>query len=456
LRTLIYNARLVDAQRDEPGSLFIRDGIIESIIPGLLDKTALEELKTHEEPESDSELKLLNAQGLTLMPAFIDMHAHFRDPGQLWKEDIASGMSAAAAGGYTTLVLMPNTAPVISSAEQAADVVTRVEALNKGRVFQTVSITKDFAGDDTSHLHALSAQAVPLVTEDGRDPASAAVLLEAMKRCAAKGITVGCHSEDPTLAKAALPLRQQGLELLRNHKPQEAQAAFNSADTLLRAAEDIATERNLRLAETAHCNVHIMHVSTAAAVDSIRQAKKRSSAAPRRSTHSVTCEATPHHLALTASLGQLVNPPLRTEEDRQGLIAAIIDGTVDVIGTDHAPHSADDKQAGAPGFSGLETAFAVCFTALVQTGRISLQKLSSLMSANPASLLGLNQGVILQGKEANLVLVDTETQWTVEPEKFRSKGKNTAFAGQTVTGKVVTTFYRGKSTYSMKNESSSI
>ena len=215
---------------------------------------------------------------------------------------------------------------------------------------------------------------------------------------------------------------------------------FDEAEKLLALAEDTATERNLRIAHTVGCNIHIAHVSTSESIDAVRRAKK---AMPGF----VTCEVTPHHLALTKTRNEFVNPPLRSEDDRQALLEAIKDGTVDVISTDHAPHTESDKQNGACGFSGLETAFAVCCTNLVKTKLITINKLSELMSANPAKRLGLNCGALAAGKKADFVLADFNKDWKVDSSKFFSKGKYSPFNGEILTGKITATFHNGKKVF---------
>lgn len=455
MRTLIYNARLLDCSIDERGAILAENGIISEVIFGTLQSPA------HMKKSGDGTV-YVDAGGAALMPAFVDMHAHFRDPGFTYKEDMESGLKAAAAGGFGTVVLMPNTDPVVSSASSAQEIRQRGLGYGLSDVIQTVSITSGFGGTDTSHLDTLESCgrdrgnicAIPVVTEDGHDVLSAAVMLEAMEKCGGKNIIVSCHCEDPSLAGAAKKFREQALclmnanpaaDLSRVHQGSVQAAAqiknaLENAERLLRLAENTATERNLALAAAAGCPVHIAHVSTAEALDAVRRSKAERGSA-------VSCEVTPHHLALTSSRAEIVNPPLRSETDRQALVEGIIDGTVDMIATDHAPHSAEDKSRGAPGFSGLETAYALCNSILVQSGRITPCRLSALMSANPAKRLGLNRGVLKPGYEADFVLADPQAVWTVNPAVFFSKGKNTPVASMTLTGKVTALFRRGREIY---------
>ncbi len=434
---LIYNARLVDKNTDVKNGAILIEG---NRIAGFPTKAAVKKM------HSDDNVSKFDANGNVVMPSFVDMHVHMRDPGQTQKEDIRTGCMAAAAGGFGTVVLMPNTVPVISSQEMAEFNNKKGDDLGFCRVIQSVSITKDFDGETTSHLDNLNRKIVPLITEDGHEVANSAVMLEGMTKAAKKKIIVSCHCEDPDLADAARPLRKKALELLYKGKPtaaQKKQAAslLKKAHTLLAVAEDTATFRNIRLAEQAGVHLHLCHVSTAQCIEALRIAKKRGL--------NVTCEITPHHIGLNCETAdtkfQIVNPPLRPALDRIAVIEALLDGTADVIATDHAPHTAEDKASGSPGFSGLETAFAVCYTNLCIANGMSLKKLSEKMSARPAEILELNDcGLLQEGMLANLTVVDTEKTWTVRGEEFASKGKYTPFEGKKLIGEIQATFYRGK------------
>jgi len=436
----VINARLVDRDMDSSGAIFARDGTIERVFAGTLPSAGygaeLERLR------ADLSVETVDARGAVLMPAFVDLHAHFRDPGFTHKEDAVTGSRAACAGGYGTVVLMANTNPVISTSEAALAVNARVKAAGLIDAFQAVSLTRNFDGQDTTELASLDAKQVPVATEDGREVASAAVMLRAMESCARSGVFVSCHCEDPELARSAKPFRDTALIAAREGRESDERANLTEAERLLRLAEDTMTARNLSLARAARCRVHIAHASTEGAIAAVRAAK----ALARDGSFAVTCEVTPHHLSLTDAVPEIVNPPLRGEADREALIAGILDGTVDAIATDHAPHTAEDKAAGAPGFSGIQIAFATVNTALAKTGRIGLKKLSALMSANPASILGLKRGLLRSGYDADLVLVDPDASFTVDPESadWHSRGKNTPLAGRTLTGVVLATFKRGR------------
>ena len=381
-KTCFYNARLVDANTDTFGFLLVAEGKIAAVIAGDFSAESAKKLAESffSAQTGHTTINFVDCNGMILQPAFIDLHAHFRYPGQGQKEELTTALAAAAAGGFGTLVLMPNTAPVISSPELVAQVCNDAHQLGVADVIQTITLTKDFSGTDNSHLSQLPvfqpgtpprAAQVAMATEDGKDVESAAMMLNSMVKCGQRNITVACHSEDMSLAAAARPLRKIATDIFAQQLPLEENApgaiptvapnedicralsSLEEANRMLSLAEDIATQRNIRLAHQAGCQLHLSHVSTAGAMDAIRAAKDRGWA--------VTGEVTPHHLGLSVaendpSLRHIVNPPLRSEQDRQAMIHALLDGTADCISTDHAPHTIQDKANGAPGFSGLETA----------------------------------------------------------------------------------------------------
>lgn len=459
---LIYNARLLDEAMDTPGALLIVDGLIRGVFQGCFtdEQTVLQIANSvlQEDGVSQSnKLELYNANGYTVTPAFIDMHVHMRYPGQTAKEDLNSGLHATSAGGFGTVVAMPNTNPVVSSYEMALQIEKEAAAIGLTHLFQSVSITKNFEGMDTEHLKIVEKKNIPLITEDGHDVLSSAVMLEGMKIAAEKDIIVSCHSEDPTLALEARPYRMNALKIMKEvglsawgdsgENRQIDEAALNEIDAnltkaneILALAENIATDRNIQIANQAKCHVHIAHVSTKNSMDSIRRAKEKG--------FNVTCEVTPHHLALAGTeepyIRALVNPPLRSEEDRIAVIQALRDGTADVISTDHAPHTNDDKAAGSPGFTGAEIAFGVCNTVLVKENNFSLKRLSQLMSANPARILGLQKGCLKSGYDADLTLIDPDEEWIVDSKNFYSKGKATPFDGKRLFGTVKALFIDGR------------
>jgi dihydroorotase len=350
--------------------------------------------------------RVIDCTGLTILPGIFDMHVHFRDPGQTHKEDIASGSKAALAGGVTAVLTMPNTTPVID----APNLVGAAAPIN---LYTCAAITKGLQGRELTDFAALKAAGAVAVSDDGRPVESAGIMLEAMVAAEKAGLVVISHCEDLTLAE--------------KHP---------------RISENIATMREIRLAKSMDVPVHIAHVSTAEAIGYIRAAKKGAIA--------VTCEVAPHHFTLTdAELSRCdadykMNPPLRGAADVQAIIRAIADGTVDCIASDHAPHSPDEKAdfGTAPnGVLGLETILAVSLTRLYHTGLVTLERIVELLCVNPRKILGIPVN------PADLVIVDLNEEWTVDPDKLKSKSKNTCFKGMTLKGRVKYTIINGEVQY---------
>ena len=358
---------------------------------------------------------VLDAGGLTVLPAFVDLHCHWRTPGFEYKEDIETGSRAAAAGGYTFVNLMPNTKPVCSSAAQAAMVEQKAAEVGLCDVNQTVSITENFDGKTIDHLKTLPAS-VKFITEDGHGVQDNATMARAFAICTQRDITVMSHAEDMEIS------------------PWD-----------YRLAENIETVRNCHLAEYYGTRLHMCHVSTRESVDAVRMSRMRGAR--------VSCEVTPHHLWFDDSrLTYRVNPPIRKADDVTALIDAIKDGTVTCIGTDHAPHTAEEKEKGAAGMVGLETAFGVCYTKLCREQRLPLEMLSFLMSAGPAAVLGLTdrKGMLEPGYDADIVLVDLDHMYEVHADELHSKSKNCPYDGALLYGKVVTTIKGGKVTFQIE------
>ncbi|AKN32695.1 dihydroorotase [Clostridium carboxidivorans P7] len=392
MELLIKNAKIVDWSQNFIGDVYINEGIICEMGKNL-----------------KKDCKIIDAEGLTLLPSFIDLHVHFREPGFTNKEDIESGSYAAAKGGYTMVNLMANTKPVCSSMDTINYVLNRAKEVGIIDVHQVSSITNNFDGKDISHLDRLD-PSVKIISEDGNDVMDSKVMLEAMVKAKESGRIVMCHCEEHLLS---------------------------NIDT--RLSENTMTWRNIALAEFTGCAVHIAHVSTKESMEYIIEAKKKGI--------NVTCEVAPHHIALVDN-DYRVNPPIREKEDVEFLIKSIKDGWVDAIGTDHAPHTAEDKKNGSPGISGIETAFSVCYTKLVKEEKISFSKLSEIMSRNPAYIMGVKKGQIKIGYDADLVLVDTERKYEICSDTFKSKGKNTPFNGTKVYGAVVRTLKSGNTVFS--------
>ncbi|MBQ8647461.1 MAG: dihydroorotase [Oscillospiraceae bacterium] len=390
---LIKNARTVNGETID---LLTKDGVIAAIGLALA------------APEGE---EVVDAAGRTLLPSFIDLHCHWRTPGLEYKEDITTGSASAAAGGFTFVNLMPNTKPICSTPEQAFAVEQEARRVGLCDANQTVSITKDFDGVTLDHLKTLP-DSVRFITEDGHGVQSTDVMARAFAICARKGITLMSHAEEMDIS------------------PWD-----------YRLAENIETIRNLHLSEYYGTRLHMCHVSTKEAIEAIQNAKWKG--VP------VTCEVTPHHIWFTKDeCDYRVNPPIRQSEDVTALIQAMSVGMVDAIGTDHAPHSAEDKAKGAAGMIGLETAFGVCYTKLCRQCGLPLARLSEMMSRGPALIMGLeNKGLIAPGMDADLVLVDLDTPWVVKAEEMHSKSRNTPFEGAELYGKICLTVKGGKVTY---------
>ena len=387
---LLKNARLASGQ---PVDLLLKDGLIAAM--GL-------------DLAADGE-EVLDCAGRTVLPAFVDLHCHWRTPGFEYKEDIATGSAAAAAGGYTFVNLMPNTKPVCSSADIAHSVMAEAERIGLCAANQTVSITQNFDGHTLDHLKTLP-EDLKFITEDGKGVQSGNVMAKAFAIAAQRGLTIMSHAEDMDIS------------------PWD-----------YRLAENIETVRNLHLSEYYGTRLHMCHVSTKEAVEAIGAAKWKG--VP------VTCEVTPHHLWF-ADTDYRVNPPIRKAEDVDALVEAIRLGVVDAIATDHAPHTDEEKAAGAAGMVGLETAFGVCYTKLCREKGLPLARLAELMSTAPAEILGLaGHGRVLPGYAADLVLVELDTPYTVDKNALHSKSHNCPYDGAQLFGRVDLTIKGGKVTW---------
>ncbi|MDK0564171.1 dihydroorotase [Clostridium perfringens] len=395
MNLLIKNVNLIDESNNFFGDIYIEKGLIK-------------ELGT----ELNKECETIDGKGLVLMPAFIDTHAHFRDPGFEYKEDIESGSKAAVRGGYTTVTLMPNTKPVCSSKKVLDYVVNKGKEVGLVDLYQTVSITKNLSGEEINHLREFEGNPnVKAITDDGKGVSDSKIMMEAMKIAKENNWIVMSHAESPEFSKVDM-----------------------------RLAENMMTWRDITLAKFVDCRLHMSHVSTKEAMKYIIEGKNDGV--------KVTCEITPHHLALNNKISNYrVNPPIREEEDVNFLIKAIKMNYVDCIGTDHAPHSNEDKEKGAPGMIGIEQAFSICYTKLVKENNISLNKLSQLMSGNAAKLLNINKGKLQPGFIGDLVLIDLNKKRIFKEEDIVSRSKNTPFNGMEFYGDVVLTIKDGKIVY---------
>ncbi|MGN1134959.1 MAG: dihydroorotase [Oscillospiraceae bacterium] len=408
---LLKNVRIVDADTDTVGDILIKDGIIAEIgtVPVAAEKTV------------DGNGKL------AVMPALFDMHVHFRDPGFTHKEDVLTGCAAALAGGVSGVVCMPNTKPPIDTKE-TVDYIMQKAAPTGVSVYPAGCVTKGMLGKE---LYDHSSIGVKIISDDGRPVENAELLRQAMIESNKNGILIASHCEDLNIINGGIV----------NDGEVSAKLGLKGMN---RASEDSITAREIALAMSADARIHICHVSTEGSLDFIREAKARGV--------KVTCETCPHYFMYTdekirsLDADYRMNPPLRTERDRAAVERAVLDGTIDCIVTDHAPHAAEEKAdfTKAPnGVVGLETSLAAMLTHFYHTGKLSLSRISEMMSAEPRRLLGIPEISMKKGAKADLILVDTEKEWTVEPEKLHSKSHNTVFKGEKFKGQNLMTITDG-------------
>ena len=385
------------------------------------------------EAEAD---QVIDAAGLAVAPGLVDMHVHLRDPGLTYKEDILTGSAAAARGGVTTMACMANTNPTVDSPEQVTYVREKAKEGSGVRIHPIAAVSKGLRGEELTDFDALKKAGAIALSDDGSNIDNANLMRDALIRARRVDLPILCHCEDTSMVEnRAVNEGSVSRQLWLEGRPA--------------IAEEIVVMRDAMLAEETGAHVHICHVSTAKSVDIIRRMKKKG--AP------ITCETCPQYFTLTEdevlAKGSMarVNPPLRTAVDVSGIIAGLKDGTIDVIATDHAPHSAEEKArplAKAPsGMVGLETSLAVTLTALYHTKKMELPAIIRRMTANPVDILHLPRGRMAIGSSADLVIFDPDEEWVIQPEKFASKGRNTPFAGVTVKGKVKYTIVGGQVIY---------
>ena len=393
---LLKNANIIDITQNFTGDVYIKNGIIDRIGINI----------------NVDGVEIFDCQGKVLMPSFIDSHTHFRDPGFTWKEEIESGSRAALKGGYTGVCTMANTNPICSSKEILEYVRNKSKKLELIDIHQCVSVTENFDGVTLNHLELLKDdKEIKALSDDGVGICNSNTMMEAMKIAKKNNWVIMSHAESPEFSKVDM-----------------------------RIAENMMTFRDIELAKITGARLHMCHVSTKECIKAIIDAKV--------SGANITLEVTPHHIGLTKEINDYrVNPPIRDKKDVDSIINAIKLGMVDTIGTDHAPHTLEEKKKGSPGMVGLETAFQVCYTKLVKENGISLNELSKLMSYNPAKLLGMNKGKISVGTEGDLTLVDTECKVKIDSEKFASKGRNTPFDGMEYYGEILATIKGGSIKY---------
>ena len=423
MKLLIKSGRFIDPSQgiDKIADLLIEDGRIAALVDG----------SNGDEGTADT-AQMFDATGLIVTPGFIDLHVHLREPGEEYKETIASGAAAALAGGFTSICAMPNTRPVNDNASVTRFIIDKAREAGLARVYPVGAITRESKGEELAEMAEMKESGAVAVSDDGRSVMDPQVMRHAMEYARDHGLVVVDHCQDLHLAAGGV-MNEGRYSTMLGLKGMSA------------AAEEIHVARDLMLAELTGARVHIAHISTAASVEMVRRAKGKGLA--------VTCEVTPHHLALTDAAvsgfdtNTKMSPPLRSEEDRAALIEAIRDGTIDAIATDHAPHHADEKMLEydrAPsGVVGLETALGVALTVLHQANAVGLTRIIEMLTIGPARAFALPGGTLSVGSPADITVFDPEREWTVDPQQFRSKSRNTPFAGWKLCGQVVETFLSG-------------
>ena len=426
MKLLIKNGRIVNpaTQMDAVADLVIEGGKVTQIaqeITGEFDQ-------------------VVDASGQMVMPGFIDLHVHFRDPGLTHKEDIYTGMAAAARGGYTTVLCMPNTKPVADSAEVIRYVHDKAKTENGINVLQVGAITKGQAGVELADIEEMIAAGSPALSEDGKSVMNAQLYKEAMKIAAAHNIPILAHCEDINMVNGGCMNEDEASKAL-------GQKGISNG------VEDVIVARDILLAKETGARLHLCHCSTKDSVEMVRIAKE--AGLP------VSAEVCPHHFVLTSAdipkggvdvdTNYKMNPPLRTREDVDALKAGLKAGIMEVISTDHAPHTAEEKNTSiqkAPfGIVGLETAACLTYSELVLGGIYSPMQMAAAMSYNPAKVMQMDKGDIQVGKDADLVIFDPTAVYKIEAKDCASKGKNTPFDGYEVTGKVTCTICGGRIVY---------
>ncbi len=420
---LIQNGHVVDplTKRDEICDVLVKDGKIQKVAPSIQDVAD----------------QVLDASGCYVMPGFIDLHVHFRDPGLEYKETLETGGKAAARGGVTTVCAMPNTKPVIDTKEKVEDVHRRAKEVSPVHVIQIGAVTMGQSGKELADIAGMAAAGCHAISEDGKSVMNASVYRKGMKEAKKNGLSVFAHCEDINMVEGGVMNADKNAERL-------------GMKGITNSVEDVIVARDILLAKETGVRLHLCHCSTADSVKMIRLAKEEGLL--------VTGEVCPHHFTLTADdikeddANYKMNPPLRSREDVEALRQGLKEGVMDVISTDHAPHAKDEKRKSmndAPfGIVGLETSAALTYTELVKTGILSVMDMAEKMSSNPAKILGLSdKGSVSEGKTADLVVFDPQREYRIDKHTFFSKGKNTPFDGRKVSGDVKYTLVDGEVVY---------
>lgn len=419
-KMLIKSGRIIDPSTgaDGIGDILIEDGQIAEIGDSL----------------NYNVDNVIDAKGLVVAPGLIDLHVHLREPGFTHKEDIKSGCEAAAAGGVTTVVAMPNTSPAIDS-EEVICLVKNIAKTAKAKVLPVAAITQGLNGNVITDFEALKEAGAIAFSDDGYPVSTAKIMSDAMKKADFLGMPILAHCEDLTITDGGIMNEGEFATIL----------GVKGVPT---ASENVGTAREIAIAMSTGTAVHICHVSTAQSVEMIKDAKKKGVR--------ITAETCPHYFALDDSsllkgdADYRMSPPLRSQADRIAIIAGIMDGTIDAIATDHAPHSVEEKSdfKNAPnGTIGLETSLSAGITVLVNGGYISLIKLIELMSTKPAKILGIDGGTLKIGNPADIVIFSEDEKWRVDVKKLHGKSENSVFKGIELKGKVKYTICDGKLVY---------
>ncbi len=419
---LIKNGWVIDPKNklDAKMDLLIENGVIEKIAPSI------------DQPDAE----VYDATGMTVAPGLVDLHVHFREPGYEYKEDIETGSRAAAKGGVTTVVCMPNTNPVIDNRAQVQYVMNRGKEVGLVNVLTAGCISKGQKSAELAEIGELKAAGAVAVTDDGRPVLSSSLMRKALEYAKMFNIPVFSHSED--------------LDLVDGGSMNEGYTATClGLQGIPKAAESVAVSRDVLIAEQVDGRLHICHVSTKNSIEAIRAAKRRGA--------KITAETAPHYFSLTdkACVGYntnaKMNPPLRDDEDVAAVIAGLQDGTLDAIATDHAPHHWDEKELefdqASNGIVGLETSLGVGITYLVKPGLLTLSQLIEKMSVAPAEIIGVDRGTLGIGKAADVVIFNPDKSYQVDVSAFSSKGKNSPYDGYTLWGEVALTISGGKIVY---------
>ncbi|HEY0005516.1 MAG TPA: dihydroorotase [Pyrinomonadaceae bacterium] len=425
MRLLIANGYLIDPSQGQNSgrNLLIEDGRV----AGLLERNE----------DAPEDAQVFDATGLVVAPGFIDMHVHLREPGQEYKETIATGAAAAVAGGWTSVCAMPNTDPVNDSPAITRFIIEQAERARLANVFPIGSITKGSAGAELSEMGEMKSAGIVAVSDDGRPVPSAGMMRRAMEYARGFELTVVDHCEDRSLARGGV-MHEGHWSLVLGLRGMPA------------AAEEMDAVRDCALAELTRARVHLAHLSTRGALEAVRRAKERGLA--------ISCEVTPHHWTLTDAAVEgydtntKMNPPLRSPEHVAAIMEALSDGTIDAIATDHAPHHADEKALEydqAPfGITGLETAVGLALDRLVHQGVINLERLVELCSVNPARIFNLRErGTLRKGAWGDVTILDPDLVWTFDAAQSKSKSRNTPYDGWTMRGAAVATINAGRIVY---------